>query len=51
MPELARRGRPYCRNRLERMDQVAEKNLVRGLPFHQQVQTRFVLMGNTRFRT
>ena len=51
MPELAWRGRPYRRSRLERMDQVAEENLVRGLPLNQQVQTRFVLMGNTRFRT
>jgi hypothetical protein len=51
MPEFARGGRLYRRSRLERVDQVAEENFVRGLPLNQQVQTRFVLMGNTRFRT
>jgi hypothetical protein len=51
MPELARRQGFYSRGRLECVHQVAEENFVRGLPLDQQVQTRFDLMGNTRFRT
>jgi hypothetical protein len=51
MPQLTWGGRLDRRNRPERMDEIAEENLVRGLPLNQQVQTRLFLMGNSRFRT
>jgi hypothetical protein len=51
MPEVAGRQGFYGRGWLECVHQVAEENFVRGLPLDQQVQTRFAVTGNTRFRT